>query len=106
MEQEDKSLHNEDNETVDTVDEEELIVYGEEDVTEGVQNCQTSIIGKIIIDKNINLTWIQTAMSNIWKSPEGFRVTEVRPKMDQFFFKRESDLEKALEGSPWLFRNA
>ncbi|XP_072066984.1 uncharacterized protein [Arachis hypogaea] len=77
-------------------DEESLIVYGEEDISEGIKECQISIIGRLVTNKNINVAWIQTAMYNIWKKPEGFRVTEVKPKTYQFFFKNEADRDRVL----------
>ncbi|MED6195112.1 hypothetical protein PIB30_034953 [Stylosanthes scabra] len=90
----------------ETVDEENLSVYDEEDITEGIQDCKTRIIGKLITNKNINLHWIQTAMTNMWRNPEGFRAVEVKPKIYKFFFAKEADMERALKGSPSLFRNA
>ncbi|MED6165452.1 hypothetical protein PIB30_099670 [Stylosanthes scabra] len=77
-----------------TVDEDEIITFGEEEVSEGLKECQTSIIGKLITNKNINPMWIQSAMANIWGNPEGFRVKEIKPKIYQFFFKKQTDLAK------------
>ncbi|MED6110494.1 hypothetical protein PIB30_043491 [Stylosanthes scabra] len=88
------------------VDEEAIVVYNEEDILDGIENCKTSLIGRLITNKHVNLSWIQNAMSNIWRSLEGFGVTEVRPKLYQFFFNNEADLERALRESPLLFRNA
>ena len=35
-----------------------LIVYDEGDVSDDIKGCQSSLIGKIIIEKVINLSWV------------------------------------------------
>ncbi|MED6121763.1 hypothetical protein PIB30_033199 [Stylosanthes scabra] len=45
-------------------------------------------------------------MASIWRNPEEFWVVEMKPKIYQFFFKKEIDMEGVLKGAPWLFRNA
>ena len=35
-----------------------LIVYDEGDVFDDIKGCQSSLIGKIIIEKVINLSWV------------------------------------------------
>ncbi|RYR08458.1 hypothetical protein Ahy_B05g076156 [Arachis hypogaea] len=75
-----------------------LVVYDEDDILESVQACENSIIGKLVTNKNINVTWIQKALSNIWRKPAGFRVIEVQPK--------ETDLNWGLKENLWFFRNA
>ncbi|KAJ1420369.1 Zinc knuckle CX2CX4HX4C, partial [Sesbania bispinosa] len=49
---------------------------------------------------------IQNALSGIWCNPKGFKVEELRNKVFQFFFDEESDANRILQGSPWLFRNS
>ncbi|RYR27042.1 hypothetical protein Ahy_B02g061368 [Arachis hypogaea] len=45
-------------------------------------------------------------MQNIWKKPEGLRIVELKPKIYQIFFQKETDLDRVLKGSPWYFRNS
>ncbi|RYR04439.1 hypothetical protein Ahy_B06g084166 [Arachis hypogaea] len=77
-------------------EEEEVLEYEEEDIEEG----------KLVTDKNINPTWVQTTMFNIWRRPEGFKMVEIKPKLFQFFFHKEIDMRKVLKGNPWMFRNS
>ncbi|MED6203914.1 hypothetical protein PIB30_004043 [Stylosanthes scabra] len=63
-------------------------------------------MGKLITDKDINPTWVQNAMSNIWRKPGGFQMKEIHDKLYQFIFKKEADMKRVLNGSPWLFRNS
>lgn len=98
---------NDRDETSETDNEEEtLIIYDEGDVAKGLNQCQNSLIGKLITDKAINVTWIQSVMHNICRKPVGFRVIELDQKVYQFFFNHDLDMKRALKGSPWLFRNS
>ncbi|MED6132864.1 hypothetical protein PIB30_118942 [Stylosanthes scabra] len=85
---------------------ESLIIYDEDDIDEGIKKCTYSIVGKLITDKQINPIWIQNAMSNIWKKPQGFHMKEIQPKLYQFFFDKETDMRRALKGNPWILRNS
>ncbi|RYQ93102.1 hypothetical protein Ahy_B09g099366 [Arachis hypogaea] len=89
-----------------TEEEEEVLEYEEEDIEEGVEKCNHSLVGKLVTDKNINPTWVQTAMFNIWRRPENFKMVEIRPKLFQFFFHKEIDTGRVLKGNPWMFRNS
>ncbi|XP_015959755.1 uncharacterized protein LOC107483660 [Arachis duranensis] len=94
------------NTTQDQEDEELLVVFNNEDVKEGLQGCKNSLIGRLMTEKSINSAWIQSAMQNIWKKPEGLRIVELKPKIYQIFFQKETDLDRVLKGSPWNFRNS
>ncbi|MED6139000.1 hypothetical protein PIB30_079793 [Stylosanthes scabra] len=96
----------EQNAKVSNEEEEDLFVYEERDIAEGVKKCKDSIVGKLITEKNINPNWIHNAMYNIWRKPEGFQLKEVQDKLYQFFFEKESDMKRVLKGSPWIFRNS
>ncbi|XP_015959581.1 uncharacterized protein LOC107483479 [Arachis duranensis] len=89
-----------------TEEEEEVLEYEEEDIEEGVEKCNHSLVEKLVTDKNINPTWVQTAMFNIWRRPEDFKMVEIRPKLFQFFFHKEIDMRRVLKGNPWMFRNS
>ncbi|KAJ1401079.1 Zinc finger, CCHC-type [Sesbania bispinosa] len=57
-----------------------IVIFTEEDVVEGVSRCQKSIVGKFISTKPVHVNSLQNALS-------------------------ESDLERVLKGSPWIFKN-
>ncbi|MED6135370.1 hypothetical protein PIB30_045819 [Stylosanthes scabra] len=87
-------------------EEEDLVIYEDGDIIEGVLKCKHSIVGKLITEKTINPGWVHNAMYNIWKKPEGFQMKEIQDKLYQFFFEKESDMKRVLKGSPWMFRNS
>ncbi|KAJ1399445.1 Zinc finger, CCHC-type [Sesbania bispinosa] len=83
-----------------------LIVFTEEDVTEGVDRCHKSLIGKFLTEKPVHTNSLQNALTGIWCNPKGLKVEELEPKLFQFFLEEESDLDRILRGSPWIFRNS
>ncbi|RYQ87049.1 hypothetical protein Ahy_B09g094537 [Arachis hypogaea] len=58
------------NTTQDQEDEEFLVVFNNEDVKKGLQECKNSLIERLLTKKRINSAWIQSGMQNIWKKPE------------------------------------
>ncbi|KAJ1414343.1 Zinc knuckle CX2CX4HX4C [Sesbania bispinosa] len=86
--------------------EQPLIVFTEEDVSDGVSRCLKSLVCKIISKKPVHTNSLQNALSGIWCSPSGFKVEELGTKLFQFFFDKESDMDRILRGNPWIFRNS
>ncbi|KAJ1377069.1 Zinc finger, CCHC-type [Sesbania bispinosa] len=83
-----------------------IVLYDDEDVSEGIKSCNRSLVGKILTQKPIHLNSLHNALSGMWCNPRGLRVEEVAPKTFQFFFEEEGDAIRILKGSPWLFRNS
>ncbi|KAJ1394342.1 hypothetical protein SESBI_34286 [Sesbania bispinosa] len=80
-----------------------IIIYEEEDVTEGLSTCLRSLVGRILTEKPIHVNSIQSALAGIWCNPSGFRVEELAQKTFQFIFEDERDTTRILNNSPWLF---
>ena len=72
-----------------------IILFDEEDATKGVEECEKSLMGKIIIEKPINNYSLQSTMQSIWGNPKSLRVEEVRDKLFQFYFEDEGSLTRA-----------
>ncbi|KAJ1379363.1 Zinc knuckle CX2CX4HX4C [Sesbania bispinosa] len=88
-----------------------LVIFTEEDVSDGFSHCARSLIGRIITEKPVHVISLQNALSDIWCNPKGFKVEEVESKTFQFFFEEESDMERILRGIqiwglPSYFRTA
>ncbi|KAJ1381862.1 Zinc knuckle CX2CX4HX4C [Sesbania bispinosa] len=83
-----------------------LVVFTEEDISDGISLCTRSLIGRIITEKPVHVNSLQNALSGIWCNPKGFKVEEVEPKTFQSFFEAESDMERILRGSLWIFHNS
>ncbi|KAJ1435908.1 Zinc knuckle CX2CX4HX4C [Sesbania bispinosa] len=83
-----------------------IILYDEDDISDGIRSCSKSLIGKILTTKPIHTNSLQSALSGIWCNPKGFRVEECGSKTFQFLFEEEADAERILSNNPWLFRNS
>ncbi|KAJ1425952.1 Zinc knuckle CX2CX4HX4C [Sesbania bispinosa] len=83
-----------------------LIVYDEEDVREGVNSCLKSLVGCFLTEKPIHANSLPNALAGIWCNPKGFKVENVGDKTYQFLFAEEKDVNRILQGSPWIFRNS
>jgi hypothetical protein len=79
--------------------------YEESHVEESVQNCNLSLIGKILSDKPIFTQILHSSLTGIWCNPMGFKISELAGKKYQLRMEREEDLQRALKGSPWIIRN-
>ncbi|KAJ1382464.1 hypothetical protein SESBI_44241 [Sesbania bispinosa] len=77
-----------------------IILYDEENVSEGIESCTRSLVGKIITQKQIHVNSLHNALSGIWCNPKGFRMEETAPKSFQFFFEEEGEAQRILKGSP------
>ncbi|KAJ1380911.1 Zinc knuckle CX2CX4HX4C [Sesbania bispinosa] len=83
-----------------------IVIFDDDDVQEGVQECENSVIGKIITKKVIHLNSLTNALSSIWSSPKGFKVESLGKQIFQFFFQDGRDVDRVIKGSSWLFRNS
>ncbi|CAA0831933.1 Unknown protein [Striga hermonthica] len=75
----------------------------EDDVTTGVQDCQTSLIGKIFGEKKANFNGLQTTLSSIWSARQSFEIRNLGDNEFQFIFQNEEDKNKVLTGKTWTF---
>ena len=88
-----------------STDEGDFFMYEEEDIGEGIKQCQNSIIGKLLASKQIPKQVLHSSLIGIWCSPAGFKITELESKMFQFSFEKEADITRVLKGEPWIIRN-
>lgn len=83
-----------------------LIIFDDEDVKQGVEECERSLVVRIITEKPINKGSFHSAVASVWGSSKGLRVEEVVETLFQIFFEDGDTLNRVLKGSPWLFRNS
>ncbi|KAJ1418141.1 Zinc knuckle CX2CX4HX4C [Sesbania bispinosa] len=79
-----------------TIMEQNLIIFDEEDIKEGLQECQNSIIGKLVTEKVVHANSLMNALNNIWNSPKGFKVVDLGDKRFQFFFDSGKDADRVI----------
>ncbi|WJX58345.1 hypothetical protein P8452_43810 [Trifolium repens] len=79
--------------------------YQDDIIQDGIQNCQQSLIGKLITEKIIPKQIIQGTLMGIWGNPEGFQLSEVEGGFYHITMKNDKDIQRALKGNPWTIRN-
>jgi hypothetical protein len=80
-------------------------MYKEEHVEEGVNSCQNTLIGKILSNKFIMKPVLHNTLQGIWGNPKGLTITEIEGGFYHITMDLESEIQKALNGNPWVIRN-
>ncbi|KAK2426963.1 zinc ion binding / nucleic acid binding protein [Trifolium repens] len=81
-------------------------MYKEEDVTDGISNCNNSLIGKILSTKIILKPVLLSTLQGIWGNPKGLNITEIEGGFFHITMELEKDTQRALQGNPWMVRNS
>ena len=72
------------------------------DADTGVQECQLSLVGKVIGEKIVNFVGVKNFVSSVWGYPRGLTVMELCPNLFQFVIPSATDRERILNGGPWI----
>jgi len=62
-----------------------FFIYPEKIVQEGVNSCKKSLLGKIILEKNIHVSALKQGLASIWGEPAGLTIHEIEGNILQFF---------------------
>jgi hypothetical protein len=81
-------------------------MYKEEDVADGISNCNNSLIGKILSTKIILKPVLLSTLQGIWGNPKGLNITEIEGGFFHITMELEKDTQRALQGNPWMVRNS
>lgn len=76
-----------------------------DDISEGIQDCRQSLVGRLIGEKVAHFTGIKNFTNHAWGYPRNLTVTELGPNLFQFQLERGEDREKILLGGPWIMDN-
>lgn len=63
------------------------------------------MIGKIISERVTNFTGVKSYAMNVWGYPKKMKVAEIGVNLYQFRFEDKRDMERILNGGPWLIDN-
>lgn len=61
------------------------------------------LLGKFLIDKNINLQAMQNVLAALWRLKEGVEIHDLGGQRYSFVFYHVLDIQKVIEGGPWTF---
>ena len=78
---------------------------GHEEIGGGVQECRSSLIGKVVGEKVSNYTGIKNFVIAAWSFPRELQVVELGPNLFQFILPSANDRLRILSGGPWIVDN-
>ncbi|KAL3518513.1 hypothetical protein ACH5RR_021102 [Cinchona calisaya] len=70
------------------------------DIKRNVDDCQKSLIGKFIAEKQINFMAIKNFANQVWHFPKHITVVELGPNCFQFNLGSEIDMTRVLNSRP------
>jgi hypothetical protein len=80
-------------------------MYKEEHISDGVQQCKHSLIGKFLSEKPLPKSILQNSLMGIWGNPKGFTITEIEGGIYHITMDSDYDLHRVVKGNPWILRN-
>ncbi|KAJ1377597.1 Reverse transcriptase zinc-binding domain [Sesbania bispinosa] len=83
-----------------------LIVFDEEDIQDGLQDCKNNVIGKLLTEKSVHVNSLSNAFNSMWNAPKGFKVFDLGEKLFQIFFETEKEADRVVRDNHWVFRNS
>lgn len=75
------------------------------DAFEKEEECQLSLIGKVIGEKAANFTGIRNFVNFMWNHPKNLNVIELGVNLSQFSFALQEDVDRVMLGCPYLIDN-
>ncbi|KAH7844626.1 hypothetical protein Vadar_030088 [Vaccinium darrowii] len=88
-----------------TEEEQSEVSLIDDDVRASEEECRTSLFGRVVSQKPVNLGGLKSTMELIWGNPKNFRVMEIGKGIYQFVLPSEVDVIRILNGTPWFFNN-
>ena len=83
----------------------QITEVGRDELSSGITECQSSLIGKIVGEKVANYTGVKNFVTTAWGYPKDLTVSELGPNLFQFFMPTKSDRERIAKGGPWILDN-
>ncbi|OMO86775.1 hypothetical protein CCACVL1_09457 [Corchorus capsularis] len=68
---------------------------------EGNETNDWIVVGRLIVDRNLNRAGVMAILRNIWPEKEAPAIGEVGQNTYSIYFVSEELILKALEGNPW-----
>ncbi|XP_055830784.1 uncharacterized protein At4g02000-like [Solanum dulcamara] len=86
-----------------TEEEKDSIEIDVQDIMSSMKNCEVSLLGKVIADKQVSVLGVKNTMMLVWGNPIGLKVLLVGKNLFQFVFRHKEDVKKVLYGTSWLY---
>lgn len=76
------------------------------DCDETVNRFELCLVGKFLMEKNMNIRAMKSKMADIWKPSMGINIKTLLPGLFVLQFYHKEDLKWMISNSPWSFDNA
>lgn len=77
------------------------MVVGHDEVTKPKDSYV--LIGRFLMEKNINFTAMQNVLTSVWRPKEGVKIHDLGGMWYSIVFYHPLDLRKVVEGGHWSF---
>ena len=85
-------------------DEESSAVLYEDDIRDGLLECENSCFGKVFAPKEIPLKYLRLSMVKAWKC-ESLKVVKLDTNIYQIFLRTKEEVDRLLSQGPWCLDN-
>lgn len=76
-----------------------------EEMAVGITECKLCLPGKVVEERIANFNGIRNFVSSVWGCSKKLKVTELGANMFQFIFYTNLEIDRVLNGGPWLIDN-
>ncbi|XP_074359603.1 uncharacterized protein LOC141699588 [Apium graveolens] len=78
----------------------------DEEVDENVNKYGLCLVGRLLIEKNINNRVMKSRITDVWRPTMGLNIKDLEQGMFLFQFFKKEDMQWVTKGGPWSFDNA
>lgn len=86
-------------------DEDEELVMEVKDSISELQSLNFCLVGHFLIDKRINFNAMKNKVASLWRLGKGMSIRELNVSKYLFHFFHQVDMNRVLDGAPWMFDN-
>ena len=88
-----------------TKEEEEEISISSANSSNLLEECELSLFGRLLADRNQNMRAFKSTLRSVWKMGSDLRIVDVGKNIFQFKFSSSYQLEWVERNGPWNFDN-
>ena len=80
-----------------------VVSWDEDSESENNSELSLCLVGRLWTTRRFNSTALMNTMTKIWSPRKGMEAKEIETNLFLFQFFHWKDLDRVLEGEPWLF---
>lgn len=84
-------------------EEEDGLIFGNEDIRDSDEEYKLALVGRLTTDRPIKFNVMRDTMAAVWRPGKGMKATEIAANLFIFQFFHEVDIKHILEDGQWAF---